>query len=133
MGNLLCVLAHCSGRGEEIIAGDKSHIFLLEQGNIAQVRESMFDSLERHKKTYHRLRDVRFFTQPGTSIFGSVSQRIRYRVCKREKKATIGLLPFQFAGVQCRTLRNCPDGTFSTDDLVSAIRPDDMVCEFFIQ
>ena len=37
MGNLLCVLAHCSGRGEEIIAGDKSHIFLLEQGNIAQV------------------------------------------------------------------------------------------------
>ena len=37
---------------------------------------------------------------------------------------------FQFAGVQCRTLRNCPDGTFSTDDLVSSIRPDDMVCYF---
>ena len=40
MGNLLCVLAHCSGRGEEIITGDKSHIFLLEQGNVAQVSES---------------------------------------------------------------------------------------------
>ena len=45
MGNLLCVLAHCSGRGEEIITGDKSHIFLLEQGNIAQVSyNSHFES-----------------------------------------------------------------------------------------
>ena len=45
MGNLLCVLAHCSGRGEEIIAGDKSHIFLLEQGNVAQVSyNSHFES-----------------------------------------------------------------------------------------
>ena len=43
MGNLLCVLAHCSGRGEEIIAGDKSHIFLLEQGNIAQVSASLLE------------------------------------------------------------------------------------------
>lgn len=34
MGNLASVLAHC-GRGDEIILGDKSHIFLNEQGGMA--------------------------------------------------------------------------------------------------
>ena len=34
MGNLAAVLAHC-GRGDEIILGDKSHIFLNEQGGTA--------------------------------------------------------------------------------------------------
>lgn len=34
MGNLLSVLSHC-GRGDEIILGDKSHIFRSEQGGAA--------------------------------------------------------------------------------------------------
>ena len=34
MGNLAAILAHC-GRGDEIILGDKSHIFLNEQGGTA--------------------------------------------------------------------------------------------------
>ena len=34
MGNLISVLSHC-GRGDEIILGDKSHIFLAEQGGSA--------------------------------------------------------------------------------------------------
>lgn len=34
MGNLVCVLAHC-GRGEEVILGDRSHIFLNEAGGIS--------------------------------------------------------------------------------------------------
>ena len=37
MGNLLCVLSHCWGRGDEVVLGDQSHQFLYEQGNIAQV------------------------------------------------------------------------------------------------
>jgi threonine aldolase len=36
-GNLLAVMSHCQGRGEEAIIGDKSHIFVYEQGAIAQI------------------------------------------------------------------------------------------------
>jgi threonine aldolase len=34
MGNLLAVLSHC-GRGDEMILGDKAHIFLYERGGSA--------------------------------------------------------------------------------------------------
>jgi len=36
MGNFVSVMTHCWGRGLEIILGDKAHIQLYEQGNIAQ-------------------------------------------------------------------------------------------------
>jgi threonine aldolase len=36
MGNLVCVLTHCE-RGEEVIIGDKSHMFLNECGSISAV------------------------------------------------------------------------------------------------
>lgn len=37
MGNLISVMAHCTGRGEEILVGDKAHIILWEQGGVAQI------------------------------------------------------------------------------------------------
>ncbi|XP_037521802.2 uncharacterized protein LOC119399058 [Rhipicephalus sanguineus] len=37
MGNLASVMAHCDQRGQEILVGDSSHIFLNEQGAAAQV------------------------------------------------------------------------------------------------
>ena len=37
MGNLISVMTHCSGRGEEVILGDHSHISLYEQGGVAQL------------------------------------------------------------------------------------------------
>ena len=37
MGNLICVLAHCWGRGAELLLGDKSHIHIYEQGGVAQL------------------------------------------------------------------------------------------------
>eukprot|EP01113_Clastostelium_recurvatum_P021982 TRINITY_DN2612_c0_g1_i2.p1 TRINITY_DN2612_c0_g1~~TRINITY_DN2612_c0_g1_i2.p1 ORF type:complete len:422 (+),score=98.74 TRINITY_DN2612_c0_g1_i2:150-1268(+) len=37
MGNLLGVLAHCEGRGQEFITGNMSHIFLNEQGGSAWI------------------------------------------------------------------------------------------------
>ncbi|CAG0891010.1 unnamed protein product [Darwinula stevensoni] len=37
MGNLICIMTHCWGRGSEIFVGDQSHIFLWEQGGSAQV------------------------------------------------------------------------------------------------
>ena len=36
MGNLVCQMAHC-GRGDEMILGDKSHIFYYEQGGSAAI------------------------------------------------------------------------------------------------
>ena len=39
MGNLISVMVHCWGRGQEILIGDRSHIHLYEQGTIAQVNE----------------------------------------------------------------------------------------------
>ncbi|CAG0896902.1 unnamed protein product [Cyprideis torosa] len=37
MGNLICMLYHGSFRGAEVILGDKSHIFVYEQGGLSQL------------------------------------------------------------------------------------------------
>lgn len=37
MGNLICVMSHCWGRGQEMLLGDKSHIHVYEQGGCAQL------------------------------------------------------------------------------------------------
>lgn len=37
MGNLICVLTHCSHRGDEVLVGDRSHISIYEQGGVAQI------------------------------------------------------------------------------------------------
>ena len=51
MGNFVSVMTHCWGRGLEIILGDKAHIHLYEQGNIAQVRPPR--PIEFKKKVIH--------------------------------------------------------------------------------
>ena len=37
MGNLLSVMTHCPGHGDEVLLGDRSHISLYEQGGVAQL------------------------------------------------------------------------------------------------
>ena len=37
MGNLICVMLHCSGQGEEVLLGDSSHIGLYEQGGLSSI------------------------------------------------------------------------------------------------
>ncbi|KAM9336926.1 uncharacterized protein ABDE67_019955 [Symphorus nematophorus] len=37
MGNLIAVMAHCRGRGDEMIVGDLSHLHIYEQGGSAQL------------------------------------------------------------------------------------------------
>ena len=37
MANLLAISCHCPVRGLEVIAGDKSHTFLWEQGNVSRL------------------------------------------------------------------------------------------------
>lgn len=36
MGNLISVMIHCQEKGSEVLLGDRSHIFLYEQGGISQ-------------------------------------------------------------------------------------------------
>lgn len=33
MGNLLCIMSHCDGRGQELIIGSKQHVYIYEQGH----------------------------------------------------------------------------------------------------
>lgn len=37
MGNLIAVMTNCSGRGEEVLAGDQSHLVQYEQGGASQI------------------------------------------------------------------------------------------------
>ncbi|XP_059096923.1 uncharacterized protein LOC131891393 [Tigriopus californicus] len=55
LGNFLSVMAHCWGRGLEIMVGDKSHIYIYEQGNVAQ-----FGGV--HSRTLTNLPDGTFST-----------------------------------------------------------------------
>ena len=36
MGNLLCLMVHCNGRGEELIIGGDQHVYVYEQGHFMQ-------------------------------------------------------------------------------------------------
>ncbi|KAJ1128819.1 hypothetical protein NDU88_007193 [Pleurodeles waltl] len=37
MGNLVSVMCHCRNRGEELLVGDQAHLYLYEQGGVAQI------------------------------------------------------------------------------------------------
>ena len=37
MGNLVAIMTHCCRRGDEVLAGDQSHVVLYEQGGAAQL------------------------------------------------------------------------------------------------
>ena len=37
MGNLICVMTHCSRRGDEVLLGDKCHVSQYEQGGVASI------------------------------------------------------------------------------------------------
>jgi threonine aldolase len=63
MGNLICVLNHCSQFGSEIILGDESHIHVFEQGGCA---------------TLGRVHTRTVPTQPdGTLLLKDIEERIR--------------------------------------------------------
>ncbi|XP_074648020.1 uncharacterized protein LOC141903687 isoform X3 [Tubulanus polymorphus] len=53
MGNLIALMVYCDGRGLECLLGDKSHIFLYEQGGMAQIAGV-------HPRTVSNLKDGTF-------------------------------------------------------------------------
>ncbi|XP_055337586.1 uncharacterized protein LOC129587732 isoform X2 [Paramacrobiotus metropolitanus] len=60
MGNLISVMIHCQDRGSEVLLGDKSHIFMYEQGGISQ-----FGGV--HARTLNNLRGGTFLVDEMVS------------------------------------------------------------------
>lgn len=66
MGNLLALLVHCS-RGEEVIVGDKSHIYVNEAGGMAALGGIYPHPISNQRDGTLRLDDVRASIQPDDS------------------------------------------------------------------
>lgn len=66
MGNLLALLVHCS-RGEEVICGDKSHIYVNEAGGMAALGGIYPHPVPNQKDGTLRLEDIRASIQPDDS------------------------------------------------------------------
>ena len=66
MGNLLALLAHCS-RGEEVICGDKSHIYVNEAGGMAALGGIYPHPVPNQKDGTLQLEDIRASIQPDDS------------------------------------------------------------------
>ncbi len=66
MGNLLAILVHCS-RGEEVICGDKSHIYVNEAGGMAALGGIFPHPVPNQKDGTLRLEDIRASIQPDDS------------------------------------------------------------------
>lgn len=63
MGNLLALLVHCS-RGEEVICGDKSHIYVNEAGGMAALGGVYPHPIQNQKDGTLRLDDILASIQP---------------------------------------------------------------------
>lgn len=66
MGNLLALLVHCA-RGEEVICGDKSHIYVNEAGGMAALGGIYPHPVPNQKDGTLRLEDIRASIQPDDS------------------------------------------------------------------
>ena len=66
MGNLIAILTHCA-RGEEVICGDKSHIYVNEAGGMAALGGVYPHPVANQKDGTLRLDDIRASIQPDDS------------------------------------------------------------------
>ncbi|XP_077314786.1 uncharacterized protein LOC143935059 isoform X3 [Lithobates pipiens] len=71
MGNLIAVMSHCRRRGAEVLLGDESHMYIYEQGSMAQVagvfprsvrtlKDGRLDLQDLESKIQHGYPDVHF-------------------------------------------------------------------------
>ena len=63
MGNLIAIMVHCA-RGEEVICGEKSHIYLNEAGGMAALGGVYPHPVQNQKDGTLRLEDIRNAIQP---------------------------------------------------------------------
>ncbi|KAK7078194.1 putative low-specificity L-threonine aldolase 1 [Halocaridina rubra] len=69
MANLVCVLAHCWGRGSEVIVGDKSYMYQKMQGGIAQVGGVHHRIVKNLPDGTFSLDELKTFFQDGDTFF----------------------------------------------------------------
>ncbi|MCK6568932.1 MAG: low-specificity L-threonine aldolase [Chloroflexi bacterium] len=63
MGNLIAVMAHCA-RGEEVVCGDRSHIYMNEAGGMSALGGAYPHAIPNQKDGTLRLEDIRNAIQP---------------------------------------------------------------------
>ncbi|CAK8692126.1 unnamed protein product [Clavelina lepadiformis] len=66
MGNLISILAHCQERGSEVLLGNHSHIYIYEQGGIAQLGGVVPRPLRNLPDGTFDLEELRYLYNPGT-------------------------------------------------------------------
>ncbi|RXG71657.1 putative low-specificity L-threonine aldolase 2 [Armadillidium vulgare] len=113
MANLICVLGHCWSRGAEVILGDQTHIFLFEQGGIAQLGGV-------HPRPLPNLPDGTFSIELMENVFrnNNIHFPVTSLVCIENTHNLIGgkALPLKWVdevGRKCKelgsfTCRRCP-------------------------
>lgn len=65
-GNLLAVATHCSGRGEEVICGKQSHVFVYEQGGVSHLMGVVMNTVANQPDGTLDLEEVKRVIKPVT-------------------------------------------------------------------
>jgi len=69
MGNLIALGCHCSGRGEEVICGKDSHIFVYEQGGASSLMGIVLNTIQNQADGTLDLDEVAKFIKPNDPHF----------------------------------------------------------------
>ncbi|CAI8002214.1 Probable low-specificity L-threonine aldolase 1 [Geodia barretti] len=70
MGNLAAMMSHCWSRGEEVLAGDQSHVVLFEQGGAAQIGNFFLRTVRNLPDGTLDLEELRSKLQPEGKVAG---------------------------------------------------------------
>jgi threonine aldolase len=68
MANLIAVMAHTTGRGEEILVGDRSHISLYEQGNVSTLGGVHVRTVRNHEDGTFDLNELKLKIRPKNNV-----------------------------------------------------------------
>ena len=69
MGNLIALGSHCEGRGEEVLCGKESHIFVYEQGGASSLMGIVFNTIQNQPDGTLDLEEVAKYMKPLDAHF----------------------------------------------------------------
>ena len=69
MGNLIALGTHCSGRGEEVLCGKESHIFVYEQGGASSLMGIVLNTIQNQPDGTLDLEEVAKYIKPLDAHF----------------------------------------------------------------
>jgi len=85
MGNLVAIMTHCSGRGDEIIVGNKAHIFRYETGSASVVGGVHVHTIPNQPDGTLRLEDIQTAIREDDPHFPRTKL-----ICLENSQGTIG-------------------------------------------